>query len=133
LRATNIGKGIFIDAGCAGIGAYRPTIYGIAAGGYGIHINCKSGPNGQNFFIDTLTLRLQQERPRRYSWRVAARRSSRVDGSGHPWGMASKLELRSTVQTCRPILSSRGSSSKVPTTPSRAARLSVMLPRSSMD
>ena len=53
LRATNIGKGIFIDAGCAGIGAYRPTIYGIAAGGYGIHINCKSGPNGQNFFIDT--------------------------------------------------------------------------------
>jgi len=53
LRATNIGKGIFIDAGCAGIGAYRPTIYGLAAGGYGIHISCTAGPNGQNFFIDT--------------------------------------------------------------------------------
>lgn len=53
LRATNLRKGIFIDAGCAGIGAYRPTIYGLAAGGYGIHINCTSGPNGQNFFVDT--------------------------------------------------------------------------------
>ena len=53
LRATDVRKGIFIDAGCAGIGAYRPTIYGLAAGGYGIHVNCTSGPNGQNFFIDT--------------------------------------------------------------------------------
>jgi hypothetical protein len=53
LRATDIRKGIFIDAGCAGIGAYRPTIYGLAADGYGIHIKCTPGPNGQNFFIDT--------------------------------------------------------------------------------
>lgn len=59
LRATDIRTGIFIDAGCAGIGAYRPTIYGLAAGGYGLHINCTSGPNGQNFFIDTPDIEAQ--------------------------------------------------------------------------
>lgn len=53
LRATDIRCGIYIDAGCAGLGYYRPTIYGLAAGGYGIHVNCQAGPNGQNFFIDS--------------------------------------------------------------------------------
>lgn len=53
LRATDIRTGIYIDAGCAGLGFYRPTIYGLAPGGRGIHIKCRPGPNGQNFFIDS--------------------------------------------------------------------------------
>lgn len=52
-RIFGIKKGIFIDAGCAGLGMYRPAIYGIAAAGWGIHVRCTAGPNGQNFFIDT--------------------------------------------------------------------------------
>lgn len=53
LRATDLRTGVFIDVGCAGLGFYRPTIYGLAAGGRGIHINTIAGPQGQNFFIDT--------------------------------------------------------------------------------
>lgn len=53
LRATDVRTGIFIDAGCAGLGFYRPTIYGLTPGGQGIHIKCLAGPNGQNFFIDS--------------------------------------------------------------------------------
>lgn len=47
------GGGIFIDKGCAGLGFYRPTIYGLGAGAWGIRMNCTPGPSGQNFFIDT--------------------------------------------------------------------------------
>lgn len=53
LRATDIFTAIYIDVGCAGLGFYRPTIYGIFAGGRGIHINTTPGSMGQNFFIDT--------------------------------------------------------------------------------
>ncbi|HXG99465.1 MAG TPA: glycosyl hydrolase family 28-related protein [Sphingomicrobium sp.] len=53
LRATDMRTGIYIDVGCAGLGFYRPMIYGITAGGRGIHINTIAGPQGQNFFIDS--------------------------------------------------------------------------------
>jgi len=53
-RITDVGaNGIFIDEGCAGLGFYRPIVYGVGAGGWGIRMNCTPGPNGQNFFIDT--------------------------------------------------------------------------------
>lgn len=59
LRATDFTKGVFIDEGCAGLGFYRPTIYGIKDGGWAVHINCTPGPSGQNFFFDTVDLEAQ--------------------------------------------------------------------------
>lgn len=53
LRVTDCFQGVYIDVGCAGLGLYRPEVYGIAAGGRGIHINTTAGPQGQNFFIDS--------------------------------------------------------------------------------
>ena len=45
------GKGIYFGTDTAGLGVYRPTMFGNA--GWGIHINATAGPSGQNYFIDT--------------------------------------------------------------------------------
>lgn len=58
-RLIDVGTGIYIDQGVAGVGFFRPEVYSIAAGGWGVHINCTAGPNGQNFFFDTVDIEAQ--------------------------------------------------------------------------